>query len=78
MFAGSGRTAAFLIAYLYLMDLLLFKHFIQGLSKQTGQRGKHCPVFVLTQPSLYLGTGSQAAKMFPHVKTHTKSSVKCE
>lgn len=68
--------AVFLIPYLYLIDLLLFKYFIQGLNKHAGQRGKHCPVFVLTNPGLYLGTGSQAAKTFPRDKAHTKSSGK--
>lgn len=63
--------AAFLITYLYLTDLPLFRHFIQGLSKHAGQRGKHCPAFVLTDPGLYLGTGSQAAKTFSRLKTHT-------
>lgn len=76
MFSGSGSMAAFFVTYLYLMGLLLFKHFIQGLGKQAGQRGKHCPAFVLTDPGLYLGTGSQAANIFPHLKTHTKSSGK--
>lgn len=76
MFAGSDPTAAFSITYLYLMDLLLFKHFIQGLSKHAGQQEKHWPMFVLTDPHLYLGPGSQAAKMFPHVKTDAKSSGK--
>lgn len=76
MFAGSGPMAGFLIPYSYLIDLLLFKYFIQGLSKHAGQRGKHCPVFVLTNPGLYLGTGSQAAKTFPRDKAHAKSSGK--